>query len=451
MKKYITIDYRYKKFNNKYFLTSDTSRFCVLTEKEWNLFKHSCFTNESLEKLKSSHILLDEENFQEAIDIKNMRFNDIMEGTSLHIIVVTLRCNMHCLYCQVGRKYCDDKKYDMTIETAIKTVDIILQSPNKKITIEFQGGEPTINFNVLKFIIEYSKKMNKDKEIIYSLVTNMTTMNDEIMNYLIDNNVDVCTSLDGDEHIHNHNRRYDKNNHQQVLFWIKKFNDEYKKRNINKSMSALVTLTKESLKYYKEIIDTYVNIGIEVVHLRKLTKLGFAKQSWEKIGYTVEEYLEFWEKAVEYIEQLKKEGKFINERMVLMIEQKIYDDKDVNYMDLRSPCGACIGQIAYNYDGDIYSCDEARMMKLDRFKVGNVFKSKYDDLIKYDECFALVFDSTNTQFDCCNECVYQNHCGVCPVLNYANYGKTVVNPDETDMCKIMKKQFDWVINRFFIV
>jgi len=359
---------------------------------------------------------------------------------------------MNCKYCQVGRQYKDQQGYDMNIETAKKTVDFIFQSPNDNITIEFQGGEPTLNLPVLKYIVEYAQEKNieEGKTLEISLVTNMTTMTDELMNYLIDNNVDVCTSLDGPANVHNHNRVYEEDNHKQVRQWIMKFNEAYVKHGMDTRMSALVTLTNLSLKFYKEIIDEYIDLGIEVIHLRNLTKLGFAKKSWDKISYTADDYLAFWKKSVEHIEELKKKEVYINERMVLMMEEKISEDREVNYMDLRNPCGAVMGQLAYNYDGNIFSCDEARMIKKDIFKVGNVNDNNYVDIISCDNCKKVLDASILSQYNACESCVYKPFCGVCPVLNYEETGNLITDISNSDRCKILKYQFDWVVRKYFL-
>lgn len=59
-------------------------------------------------------------------------------------------------------------------------------------------------------MIEYSKEKNKilNKHIEYTIVTNLTCLNDDILQFLLDNNVSICTSLDGTREIHNYNRPY---------------------------------------------------------------------------------------------------------------------------------------------------------------------------------------------------------------------------------------------------
>ena len=72
---------------------------------------------------------------------------------------------------------------DMDLDTAKKTVNFIFQTPADNITIEFQGGEPTLNFETIKYINEYAKELNKSygKGIEFLLVTNLNNMDDDKM------------------------------------------------------------------------------------------------------------------------------------------------------------------------------------------------------------------------------------------------------------------------------
>lgn len=83
-------------------------------------------------------------------------------GTALHIFAVTNKCNLNCIYCQ-AHSQSSSLNCSMTKETGRKAIDFALQSPNKSLTFEFQGGEPLLNFDVIKDMIDYSKTVNKDK------------------------------------------------------------------------------------------------------------------------------------------------------------------------------------------------------------------------------------------------------------------------------------------------
>ena len=369
----------------------------------------------------------------------------IDEGTSLHIIVTTGNCNLRCIYCQVNSE--GYKKHSvMTKETAKKTVDFIFQTQSNVITIEFQGGEPTLNFPIIEYVIKYANEKNQifQKQLDFLVVTNLNAMTDRRMTFLIDNNVNICTSFDGTKELHNHNRPY--NSYDSVVYWVNKINKEYIKRNINNRVYALITITKESLQYPKEIIDEYIRLGFEEINIRELTKLGCAKLDWDKIGYTVEEFLEFWDKCMDYILELNTKGTYFRERMICIILRKMLGIRE-DFMDLRSPCGAIIGQMAYNYNGDIYSCDEARMLGNDYFKVGTV-NDKYVDIINSDKTEKIINASLNNDVHPCKECDYKEFCGLCPVCTYDEQRELVGDIAKTPRCKIYKHMFEYIINKY---
>ncbi|MAE42726.1 His-Xaa-Ser system radical SAM maturase HxsB [Candidatus Woesearchaeota archaeon] len=446
--------YRHKKLGDKYFITTDHGSNCVLSEDEFKKLKQNKIDKNLKSKLTEREIIINEFNLTEAIRLTRNRNSFLYSGTSLHIIVITLRCNLNCIYCHASPKSLEKKEFDMDKETAKKTVDFIFQSPSKGITIEFQGGEPLLNWDVVKQVIEYARGKNKEakKTLMITIVSNLTKMDEEKMKYLIDNDVIVCTSLDGPKELHDYNRRFlngSSNDH--VVKWIKRFNEEYKKKGIkNKKIGALVTLTRKSLKYPKEIVDEYVRLGLSDIHMRFLNNLGVAKQAWSDISYSVQDYLTFWKKAVEYIETLKKKGVKINERMVSIMINKMNNEFDPDYLDLRSPCGAAIGQLAYNHDGKIYTCDEGRMLGEDNlFLLGNVMEDNYKDIITSNKACAVINASINDQY-ACNDCAYKPYCGICPVCNYTEQGNVIAKISQTGRCKIYMEQFNWVVKNKFM-
>ena len=96
----------------------------------------------------------------------------------------------------------------MDEETAEKAVDIALESPAKYLSFEFQGGEPLLNFRVIKHIVEYTEQRKMDKLIQYSVVSNLTLLTDEMISFFQKYQVCISTSLDGHALLHDYNRPY---------------------------------------------------------------------------------------------------------------------------------------------------------------------------------------------------------------------------------------------------
>ncbi len=102
----------------------------------------------------------------------------------------------------------------MSFDVSEKAVDFALQSASEDLLFEFQGGEPLANFNTLKHIVEYTNEKNKElnKRITFNLVSNLILLNEDMIKFLVDNNVVISTSIDGPEMVHNSNRILKKGN-----------------------------------------------------------------------------------------------------------------------------------------------------------------------------------------------------------------------------------------------
>ncbi len=380
--------------------------------------------------------------------------NSLFAGPSLHIVAVTLRCNQNCIYCQASARNLKDEGFDMDIETAKKTVDRIFETPSDLIVIEFQGGEPMTNWEVVKYIIEYAREKEEEtgKDLSFSLVTNLSLMTEEKLDYLTDKMVGICTSLDGPEKVHNTNRPFPEgNSYQETIHWIKKYREKQKEgaktEDYLTDINALVTISKVSLDYHEEIIDEYLRLGFRAVHLRPLSYLGnSAGEFKDKMGYSTEEFFAFWKKAMDYILKLNKNGIEFYERETEIKLKKILSRKDPGYTDLSSPCGAAIGQMLYDYDGTVYTCDEGRMIEDDIFKIGDVYENDYEDMIGSETTQAVVTASLLDN-QTCDSCAYKPFCGVCPVKNYSLYGTLFPQIQNTGWCKLQKLQFEYIFSK----
>lgn len=436
--------FNFKKLNNKYLLTNDLGRYLFADFEELkSMVKNDIDFDSDFGQRATENYFCYDGSIQAFSELLKPYYRDgknyLFSATSLHIFVVTNACNMKCVYCQAQNGKCVPNGM-MTKEIAKKAVDIALSSPEVYLSFEFQGGEPLMNFDVIKYIVEYTESQNTKKVIEYNLVSNLTLLTDEIAQFIKEHNIGVSTSIDGDEHLHNQNRPYrnDNGTHRDVLKGI----ELLKAHNIG--YGAIQTSTKNSLSKPKEIVDTYVKLGLPSVFIRNLTPLGCANNSWEEIGYTPEEFITFYKQCFDYIIQINKDGIFLKEGHASIMLSKILAGHPVNYMELRSPCGAGIGQIAYYYDGNVYTCDEGRMlaeMGDDSFKLGTV-NNTYDELMNSNNCKATCISSTLESLPNCSDCVYNPYCGTCPVVNLA-LSKDIFNKEPNDYkCKVYKGILD---------
>ena len=207
--------FNFKNKQNKYLLTNDVGEYIFLEKEDFvKLIKKEELEDEVKQNLLDKGFIYDtnKEIFVDNISLKLRKTKEyLLTPTILHIFVVSKNCNLNCIYCQAGNLN-QNIDYKMSKEVAKKSVDIALKSPSDYLTFEFQGGEPLTNFDVIKYIVEYSKENANGKYIEYNLVSNLILLTDEMIDFFEENNVSICTSIDGNEELQNINRPNSKGN-----------------------------------------------------------------------------------------------------------------------------------------------------------------------------------------------------------------------------------------------
>src|SRR4030043_28772 len=305
--------------------------------------------------------------------------------TGLPMVVVTLRCNQRCNYCHASSQPVDQKRWEMSRETAVKVVHKIMESPSEVIKIEFQGGEPLLNFGVVQTVVKEAKRLNrkKGKHLSFVICTNMTLIDAPILAYVKKEGITLSTSLDGPKEIHDRHRvmrsgegtydRFMENLHfaRSILGYD--------------GVNALMTATQESLVHFREVIDIYAALGFQGVFLRHINPYGYASSDAHRpsFAYPMEDFVEAYKKALLYIIELNLAGTPLVEGFASILLSRILTPFSTGFVDLQSPTGAGINGIIYDYNGDVYPCDEARMLaKMGdrRFYLGNVNGDSYLDI-----------------------------------------------------------------------
>ena len=427
--------FNFKAFHNQWLITNDWGEYAFLNEKEFHrLLQDQPQTNTDLAQELSDRMFWTDESREAFIRRGEHSLRDaesyLFDGTTLFILAVTNECNNRCVYCQAHGTARPER---MSVETAEKILRRIAECPTRAITIEFQGGEPFINFPVIRYVVEKAPEIMPEKTIGFTVVSNLLLMTDETADFLQAHHVSVSTSLDGPTALHDKNRPME--NGRGSYAGLMKGLEILWKHQI--APGAIQTTTADSLQYPEEIIDTYLQLGFHQIFLRPLTRLGAAAQSWERIGYTPEAFLTFYRRALAYIIQKNLSGESLVEYHAALFLSKILRNRSFNYMELRSPCGASLGQMAFTASGGVYTCDEGRMMAEmgdESFRLGNVFQNGYEEWIASPCCKAVASASLLETIPGCCDCVYKPYCGVCPVVNYALNGN--ITTFAKDRCKI---------------
>ena len=444
--------FRFRRMGDRFLITNDFGRHCILSEAEFRNFSAGQLDEASplYGRLAHDGFIRNRMDFDSQVAGWRSRNRFLWQGPSLHVVVVTLRCNHRCLYCQSNSVAMSNRGCDMSLETARKVVDRIFETTSPAVTIEFQGGEPLVNWPVVEFIVSYARRKNREagKHLWINLVSNLSLLDDRRLDFLLKNQVNFCTSLDGPADLHNKNRVFSGgDSHARTVGWFKKIYRRTKSKMFR--IEALLTVTRASLPRHKAIVDQYVALGARGVFLRSLSPLGMARGVWDRIGYTAEEFLDFYRKACDYILEVNRRQVFFEQTARIFLA-KIMTDEDPNFLDLRSPCGAGIGQIAYNFDGGIYSCDEGRMfsrMGDESFRIGSVHEGAYKDSVGHPVIRAIAVASCLDNQICCSSCAYKPYCGVCPVHCYAEQGTIMGHMPSSTRCRIQKGILDYLFEK----
>jgi His-Xaa-Ser system radical SAM maturase HxsB len=368
------------------------------------------------------------------------RMSFLREATPLHIFVVTLRCEHSCPYCQVSRRSSDKARYDMDEATAMRALDVALASPTRDIKVEFQGGEPLLNFELVKRIVLAARQRAPaaGKRIEFVVTTNLALLDEQILAFCGEHEVLLSTSLDGPEDLHNRNRpRPGGNSHQLAVAGIRRIQETLGPDRVG----ALMTTPEASLDRPEEIVDEYLRLGLDGIFLRPLSPYGFAVKTKWIHGYDAARWLAFYERGLRHVLALNKAGTHFPELYAAMLVQRILTDRPLGYVDLRSPSGAGLGALVYNYDGRVFASDEGRMlaeMGDDTFCLGDVRTHSYHDLILSDRLVDTVARSLTQSAPMCSTCAFEAHCGADPVFHHTTQGDVLGIKPVSDFCARQK-------------
>ena len=366
---------------------------------------------------------------------KRTRKAFLREGPSLHIFVVTLRCDHSCQYCQVSRAALNASGKDMSRDHARAAIDRVMESDAPALTVEFQGGEPSLRFDLVREIVEEIelRRSHTQRPIRFTMATTLHLLNVGDLEFCRDHDIHLSTSLDGPEHIHSQQRALPTRDS-----WKRTIEGLERARSVlgQNGVAALPTITRAALACPEAIVDTYVEHGFSSIFLRPLAPYGFARKTRAALGYSVSEFMPFYERALRHILTLNVKGVRIEETMAAIMLRHIFTPFHSGYMDLRSPAGAGLGTLVYNYDGSVYPSDEARMAAETgdgRFKLGGV-NDTLDALLSSDAMKWLAQGAIAEILPDCSECAFVPYCGADPVHHAIVHGDPAAARLGTDFC-----------------
>jgi len=428
--------------SKKYVLSNFVGEYCVVEREILQALISKTLRPDSAaySLLKSRHFFFDvgESSALHLLATKyRTKQTPLAEFTSLHMIVPTLRCNTSCVYCQVSHKGAAAGSCDMTEAAADRAIDFMFRSPSSHLKLEFQGGEPLLNFEMVQYIIESTRQREQQtgRKVSIIICSNLSLISDQILQFCEKHDVQFSTSLDGPCDLHNQNRpSAEFDSYDRTRIGITRVREALGICGV----SALMTTTQASLSRPKEIVDEYVGQGFKSLFLRPINPYGFATKAGVLTRYSTLEWMEFYKTALDYIIDLNLRGIHIREEYAALLLRRMLTPYGTGFVDLQSPAGIGISAILFNHDGNVYASDEGRMlaeMGDPHFRLGNLLHDSYEDMMLSDVLIETLTQTMTEGVPGCSDCGFQAYCGSDPVRHYRLQGDIVGNKPTSEFCQ----------------
>ena len=377
--------------------------------------------------LKKEQMLFTEDVYEKAID----SFKDrptVVKALCLHI---AHDCNLACRYCFAEEGEYHGRRAMMSYEVGKQALDfLIAKSGNRKnLEVDFFGGEPLMNWKVVKDLVAYGRSQEKihNKHFRFTLTTNGVLLNDEIMEFANKEMDNVVLSIDGRREVHDFMRPFRKGagSYDLVVPKFQKFADSRGQ----KKYYARGTFTRHNLDFSKDVLHL-ADLGFEQISVEPVVadeKEEYALQ-WEDVPKICEEY----DKLAKEIIKREKEGRGFN-FFHFMID---LTGGPCVYKRL-SGCGSGTEYLAVTPWGDLYPCHQ--FVGEEKFLMGNVWDGVQKPEIRdaFKECNVYAKEK-------CRECFARFYCsGGCAANSYNFHGS--IN-DVYDLgCELQRKRVECAI------
>lgn len=339
---------------------------------------------EEIEGLEKEGLLYSEDVYENYIPLWNRK--PVVKALCLHI---AHDCNLRCKYCFASTGDFGTGRKLMDAETGKRAIDFVIrESGNRKhLEVDFFGGEPMMNFEVVKEILEYAKEKEKEagKVFKFTITTNGLLLNDENIAYINENMQNVVLSIDGREATNDRMRcRVDgSGSYKSILPKIMKVAESRNQDNYY----VRGTFTRNNLDFSEDVLHLadlgFKQVSVEPVVAAKDSGYDIREEDLEKL------FDEYEKLSVEYQKRWNTDRWFNFFHFMVDLSQGPCVAKRLG------GCGAGHEYMAVTPEGDIYPCHQ--FVGMEEFKLGNV----HDDA-GFNKEIQQTFKNTNvyTKEDC---------------------------------------------------
>lgn len=379
--------------------------------------------DEAISEIK--YLIENKQLYTEEIVIKN-KIKPVVKAMCLNM---AHDCNLKCEYCFASQGNFKGQRSLMSYEVGQKAFDYLVKNSGSRVNLEvdFFGGEPLMNFDVIKKLVDYARSLEKDnnKRFRFTITTNGVLLNDEISEYINENMDNVVLSIDGRKSVNDKMR--------------KTLNDKGSYDVIVNNFKKLVANRKEKDYFARGTYTAYnLDFSEDVKHMREL---GFEHISVEPVVTKPEEKYALTE---EHVNILKEEYEKLAKMYVNDYKHK---DKKFSFFHFNIEleggpciykrsvgCGAGTEYIAVTPEGEFYPCHQ--FVGETEFIIGNVNDGITNDIVVGKFRNVSVNDKPT-----CKECWAKYYCSGGCHANAYNFNKDFKVPYSVG-CELEKKRIE---------
>ncbi len=357
------------------------------------------------------------------VDFKKRK--TVVKALCLHI---AHDCNLACKYCFAEEGEYHGRRALMSFEVGKKALDFLIANSGNRRNLEadFFGGEPLLNWEVVKQLVEYGRSQEEahNKRFRFTLTTNGVLLNDEIMEFCNREMSNVVLSLDGRKEVNDRMRPFRKGAGSYDLI-VPKFQKFAESRN-QTNYYVRGTFTRNNLDFSQDVLH-FADLGFRQMSIEPVVAdpaETYAIQE-EDIPKILSEYDKL---AVEYINR-KKEGRGFNFfHFMIDLEQGPCVAKRL------SGCGSGTEYLAVTPWGDLYPCHQ--FVGQEKFLLGNVEEGITNTGVRDEFKLCNVYAKEK-----CRDCFARFYCsGGCAANSY-NFHGSITDAYEIG-CQMQKKRIE---------
>lgn len=382
---------------------------------------------EDIQELINMEQLFTEDIYKEYVaDFKKRK--TVVKALCLHI---AHDCNLACRYCFAEEGEYHGRRALMSFEVGKKALDfLIANSGNREhLEVDFFGGEPLMNWDVVKRLVEYGRSREEacHKKFRFTLTTNGVLLNDEIMEFCNKEMSNVVLSLDGRKEVNDRMRPF-RNGKGSYELIVPKF-QEFAKRRGDKDYFVRGTFTNKNLDFGEDVLH-YADLGFEKMSMEPV--VAEPTEDYAIREEDLPEILKEYDRlAAEYVKRHKEGRGFTFFHFMVDLKQGPCVAKRL------SGCGSGTEYLAVTPWGDLYPCHQ--FVGKEEFLLGNVDTGVTNTAIRDEFKLCNVYAKEK-----CRDCFARFYCsGGCAANSYNFHGSIT---DAYDIgCQMQKKRIECAV------